>query len=123
MVQLKLPATFPDRDNVIQMLGPYPVFKLKANVRKFPGYEGYEIDDITPLIGCPNTFDCIDTCLNMLCRLKQNLKNTLKDPVIVRTVVECRLENGEKWSDMYSDEFHLNCPGMTETPLCETKCA
>jgi len=124
MIQKKLPEDYPNREQIIKDLGPYPMFRLKAIVRTLPLIDEKEIEDIENAISCKNYFDCIDSCLNMHCRLRKYLTELIKEPSIVRLFVEWSPEesNDMKWSDMYSDEFYLNCPGLTNTPVCQTKC-
>jgi hypothetical protein len=104
----------PNKEEVLKLAGPYPEFRLVASVRPLDGssaddmtYPDEAIQDLTEQPA--NKFVCSDTALNMMTRLKHKIKNSIKNPCVLKLSLQSREEASENaWSDVYLDEFHLN---------------
>jgi hypothetical protein len=101
-------------ENALSRMGPFYVFRLYADFRDTTGATSIISDDeIRNLTNQGQLeWDCIDTALNLHCRLKKELSHQAKRPGVFRVMVKARHERmpeGE-WSDLYLDEFGLQEP-------------
>ena len=96
--------------SVLEKLGPFYMFKLSASFRT--SHEGEtEVENIKEIIYSEvDQWDCIDTALNMLTRLKTNLKDRISEPGTLRTAI--MFENDGRWFDLYLDEQPINMVGL-----------
>lgn len=108
----------PDMDRILQVLGPYYLFKLTANFRSLENGTCNELEDIGTYIqsGDAVRWDCIDTALNMFTRMKGYLKTSLTAPGVLRLAI-CHQPDGAlagSWSDMFVDEMPINVKGIRD---------
>lgn len=96
---------------VLQKLGPFYNFKLSASFRD--SYDRTtEITDIRDLIDCEtDVWDCIDTALFMLTRMKDAIKSRTTATGFLRTSI---MFDGpdDRWFELYLDEQPINMVGL-----------
>lgn len=105
---------------ILERLGPFYEFKLACDFRNIVTGETLDLsEDISSLIESETTqWDCIDTALNCMTKLKTNIKELKKTAGFVRTYLKFGLltnkdDKGEvKWFDLYLDEFPVNLVGL-----------
>jgi hypothetical protein len=106
----------PVLDHVLEKLGPFFVFKLYADFRDVNTGIIHVFDPIGEFIDSEETeWDCIDTALNMMTRLKNKLKQNDNRAGFIRIYVKCAPEvEDKKWVDMFLDEFPINLGEVKE---------
>ena len=102
----------------LEKLGPYYEFKLTANFRSLENGTCNELEEIGDYIREEKIrWDCIDTALNMFTRMKNYLRSSMNSPGVLRLAICHQLEGSEPhvpWSDMFIDEFVINCKGLQD---------
>ena len=100
-------------EQILEKLAPYPMFRLEADFRSTITGKCLSFDDIPKHILCDVAeWDCIDTALNMMTRLKKVLKEMPLEAGFMRIYLKSRDEPTRAWHDLFLDEFPLNIPGL-----------
>ena len=103
-------------DSVLEKLGPYPVFQLKAEFRSLENGTINKLVEISKYIESETIqWDCVDTALNMYTRMRKHLREAVTSPGVIRLSIVHKPENSEnEWNDLYLDEHPINVKGIRD---------
>jgi hypothetical protein len=118
-IQKRLNDTPELMEKVLDKLGPYYLFSLRAEFRSLENGTINPLKNMKEYIDSDiHEWDCIDTALNMYTRMKTHLTGMINNPGVLRISIVHRLDemdvDKDKWFDLLLDEFPINVKGIKD---------